>query len=188
MVEPLPLVPATWMTGGSLRSGWPSAASSRSHAIERQVDQLGMQREQRASTVSSRVGLERRLSYPFVPAKRGSRATAENWIPATRDDGSALGAARHRGASRARRPVRAARAALRRRLGQQPAQIGQRGAQLVAVHDHVDHAVLLADIRRAGSRPAASRGWSARSRAGRRSRSARRARRYARRPAWRRRR
>ena len=29
-VEPLPLVPATWTTGGSARSGWPSAASSRS--------------------------------------------------------------------------------------------------------------------------------------------------------------
>ena len=29
MVEPLPLVPATWITGGSRRSGSPSAASSR---------------------------------------------------------------------------------------------------------------------------------------------------------------
>src|ERR671932_1628253 len=29
-VEPLPWVPATWITGGSRRSGWPRAASSRS--------------------------------------------------------------------------------------------------------------------------------------------------------------
>ncbi len=46
MVEPLPLVPATWITGGSLRSGWPSAAEQALHAIERQIDALGMQREQ----------------------------------------------------------------------------------------------------------------------------------------------
>ena len=27
-VEPLPLVPATWITGGKCPSGWPSAANS----------------------------------------------------------------------------------------------------------------------------------------------------------------
>ena len=44
MVEPLPLVPATWITGGSLRSGWSERSEQTLHAIERQVDALGMQR------------------------------------------------------------------------------------------------------------------------------------------------
>ena len=44
MVEPLPLVPATWITGGSCRSGWPSAAENAPHPIERKIDQLRMQR------------------------------------------------------------------------------------------------------------------------------------------------
>jgi hypothetical protein len=35
MVEPLPLVPATWITGGSRRSGWPSAASRTSPHLVR---------------------------------------------------------------------------------------------------------------------------------------------------------
>ena len=50
---------------------------------------------------------------------------------------------RHGGAlTRAPEPAIAAAHPSRRRLGQQPAQFGERRAQLVAVHDHVHHAVL----------------------------------------------
>ena len=45
IVEPLPLVPATWITGGRRRSGWPSCAQQPLDAPERQIDGLGMQRE-----------------------------------------------------------------------------------------------------------------------------------------------
>jgi hypothetical protein len=46
IVEPLPLVPATWITGGSLRSGWPSRASRALHALEAEIDAARMQRRQ----------------------------------------------------------------------------------------------------------------------------------------------
>ena len=46
MVEPLPLVPATWMTGGSLRSGWSERLEQAPHAVERQVDPLGVERQE----------------------------------------------------------------------------------------------------------------------------------------------
>ncbi len=46
MVEPLPLVPATWITGGSRRSRMTERGQNAPHPIERQIDQLGMQRSQ----------------------------------------------------------------------------------------------------------------------------------------------
>jgi hypothetical protein len=46
VVEPLPLVPATWITGGSRRSGWPSVGHQPLDAVERQVDLARMQPEQ----------------------------------------------------------------------------------------------------------------------------------------------
>ena len=46
MVEPLPLVPATWITGGSLPLRMAERVEDAPHAIERKIDQLGMQRKQ----------------------------------------------------------------------------------------------------------------------------------------------
>ncbi len=46
MLEPLPFVPATWITGGRCSCGAPKARSSRSRRPERQVDLLRMQVEQ----------------------------------------------------------------------------------------------------------------------------------------------
>ena len=114
MVEPLPLVPATWITGGSLRSGWPSAAE---------------QPPIRSSDRSIRFG-----------CSVSSRATMASIAHALR---SAIGA----GAQRCRCGSRGSgrfdrRRRCRRRLGQEPAQPREVGAQLVAVDHHVDHAVV----------------------------------------------
>ena len=45
MVEPLPLVPATWITGGSRRSRVAELGEQPLDAAERQVDRLRMQGE-----------------------------------------------------------------------------------------------------------------------------------------------
>ena len=45
-VEPLPLVPATWMTGGVRVSGWPRSVEQTLHASEREIDQPGVQRRE----------------------------------------------------------------------------------------------------------------------------------------------
>ncbi len=161
-VEPLPLVPATWITGGRRRCGMAERCEQPLDAAERQIDQLGMQREQaredqrraEASAGPRVIGALRRRPWRAAASGRASGdrgRLARAWC-----------SSEHRRASVARRSWR--------------------------VHHHVDHAVLAADIRRAGSLRAASRGWSARSRARRRSRSARRARRSGCRRAWRRRR
>ena len=52
MVEPLPLVPATWITGGSLRSGCPSAASSRHIRSSERSISLGCSASSRATMES----------------------------------------------------------------------------------------------------------------------------------------
>src|SRR5216683_6010329 len=106
MVEPLPLVPATWITGGSRRCGFPSASSMR-HI--------------RSS--------ERSLSFGCSVV---SRATVES-----------MGVIPGADCSRLRRNRHILDGRLRLRLGQEPAQFGQRGPQLTAMHHHVDHAVLL---------------------------------------------
>src|SRR6187401_2133108 len=50
--EPLPLVPATWTTGGRRRSGWPRAASSRSmRPSDRSMD-CGCSALRRSSSVT----------------------------------------------------------------------------------------------------------------------------------------
>ena len=46
MVEPLPLVPATWITGGRLLLRMAERREQPLDAIERQIDELGMQRGQ----------------------------------------------------------------------------------------------------------------------------------------------
>src|SRR5919202_4569043 len=101
MVEPLPLVPAKWITGGSRRSGWPSAARS-----------LSMRPS------------ERSIAFGCSPISRSRMG----WTRFMRSIGG-LGRA-------------VARLGRGRQLHQQPAEPRQRGFQLVAVHDHVDHAVL----------------------------------------------
>src|SRR5262249_15570101 len=62
MVEPLPLVPATWITGGSLRCGWPSAARMRHIRSSERSISLGCSAASRATIESIWVmGLDRLL-------------------------------------------------------------------------------------------------------------------------------
>ena len=137
-VEPLPLVPATWKTGGSASCGRPSRSSNCGDAVEAEpVAGRGQQRE----------AVELGLDCRDAPSRRN------------RPSGRGL---------------------LRREIGDQLRQ-SFRAAGGAARPCRSCHA--RADIRRAGSPRAASRGWSARSPAGRRSRSARRARRSGRRRA-----
>ena len=118
MVEPLPLVPATWMTGGTRRSRMAEPLQHAPHPLERQVDALGMQREQPRQDGIDGSHLARRHS---AWARAGSAACA---APA---------------ASRRARRDRLGH----RRAAQQPAEPRERRAQFVAMHHHVDHAVVL---------------------------------------------
>ena len=133
MVEPLPLVPATWMTGGSLRSGWPSAASSRHMRSSERSISLGC-------SASSRVddGIDGRHVRGVY---RDHRKRA--------DDAHALGRRRQIIALRQRRRRRhARRLALRAgALVSSRQTFDERRAQLVAMHHHVDHAVLVQILR-----------------------------------------
>ena len=150
-------------------------------AVERQVDQLRMQRGSRSSTMSLVTGAGgiggASATRPRCRSLRGGARATGGGVPAP---------PRHRHPRW--RPAAWRSPSAPERVAQQRDQPRQRVAQLGARHDHVDHAVLAADIRRAGSPPAASRGSSPRSRARRRSRSPRRARRWRCRRAWRRRR
>ena len=96
-------------------------------AVKREIDPLGMQRQQ--------------------PRQHGV-------------DGAGAGCALT--SSPARAPASARRCGAGGRLGQQPAEIGDGRAQLMAMHHHVDHAVIAQIFGASGIRPAASRGWSAR--------------------------
>src|SRR5262249_39299108 len=138
MVEPLPLVPATWIAGGSCRSGWPSAARMRHIRSSERSMRLGCNAVSRATMESMGVMHTRLRSLRPRPATGGTRE----------HDSSIYGTARpNHGvplrAGAASRP-RGDRQVLRRGLGlgQQAAQIGYRRAQVPAVDDHVDHAVL----------------------------------------------
>ena len=71
--EPLPLVPATWTTGGSRRSGWPSAASSRSMRPSDRSMTLGCS-DVRRSRTRSLVGAHWRGGLRRPPARRGQVA------------------------------------------------------------------------------------------------------------------
>ena len=128
MVEPLPLVPATWITGGSRARGWPSASRMRHIRSSERSISFGCSAVSRATMESTEV-----MSRAIIPRNEARTATVRRrW----RSRGEDYALAGSRTASR-RRLER-----LRRRLGQQPAQIGQRRAQLVAMHHHVHHAVL----------------------------------------------
>ena len=61
MVEPLPLVPATWITGGSRRSGWPSRSSMR-HMRSSERSMLFRMQRRAAARLSNRavIGCVRR--------------------------------------------------------------------------------------------------------------------------------
>ena len=71
-VEPLPLVPATWITGGRRRSGWPRAASRRSTRSERQVDDLGVQGHQAVEN-----GVADPVIMLAVTARRGGQVAVD---------------------------------------------------------------------------------------------------------------
>src|ERR1700694_2032406 len=63
MVEPLPLVPAIWITGGRRRSGWPSASRMRHIRSSERSISLGC-------SVVSRASVE---SIGVIPNAEGSR-------------------------------------------------------------------------------------------------------------------
>ncbi len=68
-VEPLPLVPATWMTGGSFSCGSPSAGKQPLDAVERQVDLLRVELHQPRQDAVARRGRfsHRHSSRPSCP-------------------------------------------------------------------------------------------------------------------------
>ena len=125
MTEPLPLVPATWTTGGSRRSGWPSVVEQAPDAVERQVDDLRMQLRQ---PLENEVGAGGRIggaSAASMSMRRSGRA-------ARRGDRRGAGSLRRgRGLTRAQQAESDAQhAAMSRRV------------LLGARHHHIDHAVL----------------------------------------------
>ena len=125
MVEPLPLVPATWMTGGSVP--------------------LRMTEPRRARAACARA--TGRCAWDAAPAAaRGWNRQAAHAVIAQRSPlrGCAIAgnasAARRRAAAGSRFGDIAARAGALVSTRQSSASVG---AQLVAMHHHVDHAVLL---------------------------------------------
>ena len=167
-VEPLPLVPAMCTTGGSRRSGLPSAPSRRSMRLEREIDDLGWSAVQPG---------EDQLTAKLVTAL----ALAPLLSTWTRPRGC-LGSDGRRPACARARPALASGSSWAAAAGGAGA---ARGAQLEAMHHHVDHAVLEQVLRalEAFGQLLADRLLD--HRAGRRSRSGRRARRSRCRPAWR---
>ena len=132
IVEPLPLVPATWITGGSRSCGRPSALQQPLDPAERQVDAARMERAQRLQHARRVPACRRQPAPQRATTISGSAARCRN-----RRIGCAVGLAR---SARAPRPaVPAARCGSFIRSRQSRA---TRRAELVAVHDHVDHAVL----------------------------------------------
>ncbi len=99
--------------------GWPSAASSRSMRSSDRSMRLGCSASRRASVAS--IGATA-FSVRCEIVRRPRREP-------------------HAGVGRRRRQAWTRRQ--RRRLGQQAAETGKRRAQIVAMHHHVDHAVLL---------------------------------------------
>ncbi len=163
MIEPLPLVPATWTTGGSCARGLPSAASRRSIRPSDEVDRSwdgaasAARGRRRCGSASHGRSLMRRGA---ASARRGVRRGTRRARPRT---------ARPQPAAAPARRLRLRSAALSMRASVSRSSL--------ALHDHVDHAVLEQVFGALEALAAASRGSSARSRARRRSRSARRARR-----------
>src|SRR5436309_10541094 len=65
MVEPLTLVPATWITGGRRRSGWPSAASRRStRPVVRSISTGWLARRRWITVSEARIGSCWRPAWP----------------------------------------------------------------------------------------------------------------------------
>src|SRR5215831_17830142 len=137
-VEPLPLVPATWITGGSCRSGWPSAPRMRHMRSSDRSMRLGCRASSRARIASTWVMLAR-TGFTGLPAFAGNDAERVD-STSTEHARSRLGRRRERGKFRYGRRGRRGRGG--GRLGEDAAQRRDGGAQLVAMHHHVDHAVL----------------------------------------------
>src|SRR6266545_5745159 len=127
MVEPLPFVPATWIVGGSCRSGWPSAARMRHMRSSDRSIRFGCNAVSRATMDSMGV-----MSWSFQATPLG---TARRVLAVrARAEGSTSAGGGER---------QFVDGGLRARLAQQPAQICKRGPQVTAVDDHVDHAMVL---------------------------------------------
>src|SRR5437660_4778657 len=69
MVEPLPLVPATWITGGRLRWGWPSASRMRHMRSSERSISRGCNPRRRATMDSMGVMLNAIDLFDVTPAK-----------------------------------------------------------------------------------------------------------------------
>src|SRR5436309_7300410 len=172
MVEPLPLVPATWITGGSRRCGSPSAARMRHIRSSDRSMRLGCSCVSRATmesiaVIPTRVNSDWSFRGAGEPAHPESIITVRGYgfrlSPLSRlgrnDELERLLACLRlcrRGEGRVAPWPRASRTSLPRarnrqcvggrvwsRLGQQPAQIRDGRPQMMAMDDHIDHAVLL---------------------------------------------
>src|SRR2546423_7277348 len=122
MVEPLPLVPATWMVGGSLRCGSPSAVRMRHIRSSDRSMRFGCNVVSRATIESMAV------------MQASSRNGAWRYAGRAKSDDGCLSRARKRQVVRRR---------LRTCLGQDPAEICKRRPQMMSMHDHVDHPMVL---------------------------------------------
>src|SRR5215468_2315987 len=162
--EPLPLVPATCTTGGSLRSGCPSAASKRSmRPSDRSID-CGCSFFSRSSSVSLDGGRRRASARPklcgnVVKSPALSVRLRLIWIGADRgvagqvlvivaDPVEAVAAQRDTRWRRLQRDlavdlVRNGDIAAGAASGQEIADAGKRAAQRMAMNHHVDHAVVM---------------------------------------------
>src|SRR5262249_10673565 len=120
MTEPLPLVPATWITGGRRRSGWPRRSSKRQVRSSERSMILGC----------SLVSRSRTRSLPCVVS---ADAGSANWDSVDTGWGMRVAAGGDREADHL---------GGRRRMTEEVDQADQRVAQLGARHHHVDHAVV----------------------------------------------
>ena len=73
MVEPLPLVPATWITGGSVRFGMIEPRQQAMHAIEAEIDALRMQGGQPRDQFTERLGIWRQAGSRVGRSRHGVR-------------------------------------------------------------------------------------------------------------------
>ncbi len=74
MVEPLPLVPATWITGGNVACGMIEPRQQTVHAIEAEIDLLRMQRGQPRDQFIERPGIGGRQVHACGAAGTASGA------------------------------------------------------------------------------------------------------------------
>src|SRR5690606_33501122 len=144
MVEPLPLVPATWMTGGSRSCGRPMRSSNPICRSRCRSMSLGWSARRRLRIASVRDMAERfyQTAMPEIGAPenrlfcvRGFGRGGDEIVVGAENRGGGRSRLRHRRGLRNVHPGLS--------LGQDADERPDRGTQVVAVDDHIHHAVLV---------------------------------------------